>query len=155
NKDGSYAGEVTPTRFQFTSDKLVYPLKITQISVKDKTEALFYVQAPYKVDLPGDMTYQYTWVPMLKSSAKKPAYANLPGRGSEWLVAIDGLIPNLMDRANGLGFTFVQGQRPRPNAKGHIPTTMEWARKLTEDDIKVLQGKAPYSEVIPNVDEGF
>src|SRR5204863_8462760 len=29
NKDGSYAGEVTPTRFQFTSDKLVYPLKIT------------------------------------------------------------------------------------------------------------------------------
>src|SRR5262249_16646506 len=34
NKDGSYAGEVTPTRFQFASDKLVYPLKITQISVK-------------------------------------------------------------------------------------------------------------------------
>src|SRR5438128_9913662 len=31
SKDGSYAGEVTPTRFQFTSDKLVYPLKITQI----------------------------------------------------------------------------------------------------------------------------
>src|SRR5262249_15980647 len=43
NPDGSYAGEVTPTRFQFASDKLVYPLKITQISVKDKTEALFYV----------------------------------------------------------------------------------------------------------------
>jgi hypothetical protein len=50
NKDGTFAGEVTPTRFQFTSDKLVYPLKITQISVKDKTEALFYVQAPHKVD---------------------------------------------------------------------------------------------------------
>src|SRR5205823_3077086 len=28
NKDGSYAGEVTPTRFQFASEKLVYPLKI-------------------------------------------------------------------------------------------------------------------------------
>src|SRR5262249_45751935 len=27
--DGSYDGEVTPTRFQFTSEKLVYPLKIT------------------------------------------------------------------------------------------------------------------------------
>src|SRR5262249_25531891 len=38
NKDGTFAGEVTPTRFQFASDKLVYPLKITQISVKDKTE---------------------------------------------------------------------------------------------------------------------
>src|SRR5207302_11101174 len=52
NKDGTFAGEVTPTRFQFTSDKLIYPLKITQISVRERTEALFYVQAPFKVDLP-------------------------------------------------------------------------------------------------------
>ena len=56
NKDGTFTGEVTPTRFQFASEKLVYPLKITQISVKEKTEALFYVQAPHKVDLHGDMT---------------------------------------------------------------------------------------------------
>src|SRR5437667_4521212 len=61
NPDGSYTGDVTPTRFQFISDKLVYPLKITRLSVKDKTEALFYVQAPHKVDLPGDLTYQYQW----------------------------------------------------------------------------------------------
>src|SRR5260370_34021391 len=54
NKDGTFAGEVTPTRFQFASEKLVYPLKITQISVKDRTEALFYVQAPTKMDLTGD-----------------------------------------------------------------------------------------------------
>ena len=40
NADGTFAGEVTPTRFQFASDKLVYPLKITQLSVKEKTEAL-------------------------------------------------------------------------------------------------------------------
>ena len=57
--DDAYNGEVTPTRFQFTSERLVYPLKISQLSVKDKTEALLYVQAPYKVDLPGEMTYQY------------------------------------------------------------------------------------------------
>ncbi len=43
---------MTPTRFQFTSEKLVYPLKITPLSVKDKTEALFYVQAPRKIALP-------------------------------------------------------------------------------------------------------
>ena len=36
NKDGTFDGEVTPTRFQFTSDKLVYPLKITQISVRKR-----------------------------------------------------------------------------------------------------------------------
>ena len=67
NKDGTFDGEVTPTRFQFASEKLVYPLKITQISVREKTEALFYVQAPLKVDLQGDMTYQYMWVPMLQA----------------------------------------------------------------------------------------
>ncbi|MFO0964525.1 MAG: hypothetical protein U0793_02915 [Gemmataceae bacterium] len=47
------------------------------------------------------------------------------------------------------------GQRPAPNGKGHIPTTMEWARKLTADDVKILKGDAPYSEKVPNVDEGF
>src|SRR5207302_5338901 len=66
NKDGTFDGEVTPTRFRFTSDNLVYPLKITQISVRERTEALFYVQAPFKVDLPGDLTYQYNWISMLQ-----------------------------------------------------------------------------------------
>jgi hypothetical protein len=55
-KDGSYEDEVTPTRFTFASERLIYLLKITQISVKDKTEALFYVQAAHKVDLPGDFS---------------------------------------------------------------------------------------------------
>ncbi|MCI0377292.1 MAG: DUF2330 domain-containing protein [Gemmataceae bacterium] len=154
NKDGSYAGEVTPTRFAFPSDKLVYPLKITQISVKDKTEALFYVQAPHKVDLPGDMTYQYSWVPMLQS-AMGCTPDGLPGKGVHWLKAIEGNIPVLLARAKELGFNFVSGQRPQPNQKGHIPTTMEWARKLTADDIKVLKGEGPFSEKVPNVDEGF
>jgi hypothetical protein len=154
NKDGSYAGEVTPTRFQFASDKLVYPLKITQISVKDKTEALFYVQAPYKVDLKGDMSYQYTWVPMLQA-ASGCTPGGLPGRGADWLASINGQIPGLLNRGKALGFNFVSGQRPQPNAKGHIPTTMEWARKLTAADIEILQGKAPYSETVPDVDDDF
>ncbi|MCI0740512.1 MAG: DUF2330 domain-containing protein [Gemmataceae bacterium] len=154
NKDGSFAGEVTPTRFQFASEKLVYPLKITQISVKDKTEALFYVQAPHKVDLQGDMTYQYTWVPMLQA-AMGCTPDGLPGKGVVWLKAIDGQIPVLLRRAQDLGFNFVSGQRPQPNKKGHIPTTMEWARKLTAEDIAILKGEGPYGEKVPDVDEGF
>ena len=154
NKDGTFAGEVTPTRFQFASEKLVYPLKITQISVKDKTEALFYVQAPTKMDLTGDNSYQYTWIPMLQAgSGCTPG--GLPGRGEQWLTAFKGQIPGLMQRAGELDFRFVVGQRPQPNKKGHIATTMEWARKLSEDDLKVLAGKAPYSESVPDVDEGF
>ncbi len=154
NKDGTFDGEVTPTRFQFASDKIVYPLKITQISVREKTEALFYVQAPYKVDLQGDMSYQYTWIPML-DAASGCTPGGLPGRGADWLNAFKNQIPPLMQRAQQLNFRFVPNQRPQPNAKGHIPTTMEWARKLDKTDIGVLTGAAPYSETVPNVDEGF
>jgi Uncharacterized protein conserved in bacteria (DUF2330) len=153
NKDGSFDGEVTPTRFSFVSEKLIYPLKITQISVREKTEALFYVQAPFKCDLPGDMTYQYTWVPMLQGAIG--CAGGLPGGGQLWLDNFKGQIPALMGRANELNFRFIAGQRPQPNKKGHIPTTMEWARKLSTNDIAVLTGKAPYSEKVPDVDEGF
>jgi hypothetical protein len=145
---------VTPTRFQFASDKLVYPLKITQISVKDRTEALFYVQAPFKCDLQGDRSYQYTWVPMLQA-ASGCTPGGLPGKGADWLAAINTQIPGLLQRAKDLDYKFQAGQRPQPNARGHIPTTMEWSRKLTEQDIQILKGKAPYSETVPDVDDGF
>src|SRR5690348_3108679 len=113
NKDGSFAGEVTPTRFQFASEKLIYPLKITQISVKDKTEALFYVQAPYKCDLQGDFSYQMTWIPMLQAgSGCMPS--GLPGGGGEWLKAFEPQQQALLGKAQGLGFQFVAGQRPNP-----------------------------------------
>jgi hypothetical protein len=160
NKDGSYAGEVTPTRFQFSSDKLIYPLKITQLSVKDKTEALFYVQTSYKVDLPGDMTYQYQWVPMLQNAQGWYAKGifgthDLPGRADDWLKAIKDKTPALLQRGQQLGFAFQSGTRPQPNSKGRIATTLEWAKKLTKEDIQLLKADAPYSEKVPNVDEGF
>ena len=153
NKDGTFDGEVTPTRFQFTTDKLVYPLKITQISVRERTEALFYVQAPFKVDLTGDMTYQYTWVPMLKGAIG--CSGGLPGKGQNWLDTFKKQTPALLARAQELDFCFVPGQRASPNKRGHIPTTIEWARKLSTSDIGILVGKAPHSEKVPNVDQGF
>jgi hypothetical protein len=160
NADGSFAGEVTPTRFQFASEKLVYPLKITQISVKDKTEALFYVQAPYKVDLPGEMTYQYQWVPMLQNARgwyQKGIFGSheLPGKADDWLNDAKDQIPTLLQKGQQLGFAFVSGQRPQPNGQGRIATTLEWARELTPDDVKLLKGQAPYTEKVPDPDEGF
>jgi hypothetical protein len=160
NPDGSFLGEVTPTRFQFASEQLVYPLKITQISVKDKTEALFYVQAPYKVDLPGDMTYQYQWVPMLQNAQGWYAKGifgthDLPGKADDWLRDAREGIPALLQKGQQLGFNFVSGQRPTPNAQGRIATTLEWARQLSADDVKVLKGQAAYSEKVPDPDEGY
>lgn len=151
NKDGSFSGEVTPTRFQFTSDKIVYPLKITQISVKDKTEALFYVQAPHKVDLPGDMTYQYTWAPMLEAAVGCTP-GGIKGGGGKWFKDLGPELPLLLKRAKELGFVFRAGARPEANAKGHFPTMIEWARI---NSIPILKGEAPYSEKVPNVDEGI
>ena len=154
NKDGTFAGEVTPTRFQFSSEKLVYPLKITQLSVKDKTEALFYVQAPTKVDLEGDFSYQMTWVPMLQSAVGCTP-GGIPGRGEDWLKNFGPQIPQLLARARDLGFNFTRGQRPQPGKNGRIASTMEWARKLTAQDIDLIRGQVPYGEKVPNVDEGF
>ncbi len=153
NKDGTFAGDVTPTRFQFSTEKMIYPLKITQISVREKTEALFYVQAPFKVDLPGELTYQYNWLTMLDWS--RGCQGGIPGRGQIWMDDMKAQTPALMAKARELNFQFVPRQRPQANKKGHIPTTMEWARKLSADDIKVLRGEAPYCEKVPDVDEGF
>jgi hypothetical protein len=160
NPDGTFAGEVTPTRFQFASEQLVYPLKITQISVKDKTEALFYVQAPYKVDLPGDLTYQYQWVPMIQNARgwySKGIFGTneLPGKADDWLKAVEGQAPALLQKGQELGFNFVSGQRPQPSKQGRIATTLEWARQLSADDVKVLTGQASYGEKLPDPDEGF
>jgi hypothetical protein len=158
--DGTYDGEVTPTRFQFASEKLIYPLKITQLSVKEQTEALFYVQAPYKVDLPGDMTCQFQWAPMLQNAQGwyrkgSPGQRALPGKGDEWLEAIAGPLPDLLKRGAELGFNFTTGQRPAPGKDGRIATTLEWAKRLTADDIKVVRGQSPFTEKLPNVDAGF
>jgi hypothetical protein len=158
--DGSFDGEVTPTRFQFASDKLVYPLKITQLSVKDKTEALFYVQAPYKVDLPGDMTYQYQWLPMIQNAQGWYAKGifgthELPGKADDWLRDAKDQIPALLQKGQELGFNFVSGQRPQPNKDGRIATTLEWAKQLTADDVKILKGQTAYTESVPDPDEGF
>ena len=61
NADGSFAGEVTPTRFSFASDALVYPLRITQLSVKKDTDALFYVQAPKMMDLKDNWSWAWSY----------------------------------------------------------------------------------------------
>src|SRR5262245_59263440 len=160
NPDGTYAGEVTPTRFRFPSEKFIYPLRITRISVKDRTEALFYVQAPFKTDLPGDWTYQYQWVPMLNNA--KGWYAKgifgdkeLPGNGDDWLNAIKPKMDELIAKGQALGFNFVSGQRPQPNGKGHIATTLEWSRKIAKEDVDLLKGDVAFGEKVPDPDAGF
>jgi hypothetical protein len=112
------------------------------------------------VDLPGDMTYQYQWVPMIQNAqgwyAKGIFGSNeLPGKADDWLKAIKDQTPDLLKKGQELGFAFTSGTRPQPNKQGRIATTLEWAKRLTAADIKLLKGDSPYSEKIPDVDKGF
>ncbi|MCE9584284.1 MAG: DUF2330 domain-containing protein [Planctomycetes bacterium] len=119
DKDGKYLGEITPTRFTFASEKCVYPLKITQLSVKTQTDALFYVQAAGQMDLPGDLSwmhsYRVMWLTyMLGCSANADQQRELQER-NQWVA-----------------------QKKAKDAK-YETTKLEWAHKLGDDDLSVLE----------------
>ncbi|MCE9584813.1 MAG: DUF2330 domain-containing protein [Planctomycetes bacterium] len=119
DKDGRYVGEITPTRFTFSSEQCVYPLKITQLSVKDKTDALFYVQSSTEMDLKGDLSWMHSfrvmWLTfMLGCSANDDEQAELQKR-SEWVAA-----------------------KMRKDPK-YETTKLEWAKHLNDDDLALLE----------------
>jgi hypothetical protein len=138
--DGTFDGEVTPTRFTFPSEKPVYPLKITQLSVKDHTEALFYVQAPDKMDLAGDFSYEFTWAPMWAQAASFAIPEKLTAQEKAWQQHVQPAVQADLQKAQQL-----RQQR-------HEPATLEWAKKITEADIAVLEGKKPYNRDAPKED---
>ena len=155
SKDGSFTGDVTPTRFTFASEKLVYPTRITQVSVKDTTDAVFYVQAPFKVDLPGEMTYQYQWVSALQHIQDTMGPGELTQKNREWLKQAQPAAAGLIKRGQELGFHFQLHQPIKPNKDGRTATTLEWAKRVTNDDIQILAGTRPYTETVPDPDDGF
>jgi uncharacterized protein DUF2330 len=140
NDKGVYDGEVTPTRFRFASDKPIYPLKITQISVKDKTEALLYIQAPHKMDLPGNFSYQYTWTPMWANAMSFADEDKLTRQERDWQKVTEPELRGLFQKAQQ-----IQQRRQEP-------ATLEWARKITDSDLDVLTGKKRYNRDAPPED---
>jgi hypothetical protein len=119
NDDGSYQGEVTPTRFTFASDSCVYPLKITQISVRDQTDALFYVQAPKQMDLEGDLSwmhsYRVMWLTFMLGCAANPEQQQELNQRNEWVAA-----------------------KKKKDPK-YETTKLEWARKLGDAELGVIE----------------
>lgn len=159
-KAGPVTGAVRPLRFTFASDQLVFPLRINQASAGDYLDVVFTVQAPYKVDLPGELSYQYYWVPLLlnsQGSYPKGLFGDndLPGKADDWLKTLDKEAQALVRQGQQLGYGFTNKTRPQPNKLGRSATTLEWARRLTAADIQVLKGAAPYTEAVPDPDDGF
>ncbi len=135
----TYTGEITPTRFKFKSDQLVYPLQITQVSVTDQTEALLYVQAPYKVDLPISMSYQSTWQ-------------------LQWASAMDMAIPEKLTKQERTWRSHITdhvrkviGERlSEIKRSGIIPARLEWAKRLTAQDAGYLSGAMEFNREAPD-----
>lgn len=138
--DGTYLGEVTPTRFTFQSDRLVYPLRITKISVKDKTDALFYVQAPEKMDLPGAFSYQPNFQTLWWTAFSTAVWEHHGAEEKEWWGHVkdrqDEIFREYKDR---LG-------------KGRPLSTLEWARRITDTDVALLSGEAKFDREAPAAD---
>jgi len=126
--EGKFAGDITPTRFTFKTDKPIYPLRITQISVKDHTDVLLYVMARQKMDMDGSWSYQGNFFSMW-------------GQAMSWAVP-DRLTP---EEKRWQKLLSEKGPTP-PQAAG---AQLEWAGKLTPARLEVLSGKRPYNREAP------
>lgn len=154
DRDGNYAGTVSPFRLTFAAEQPTVPLGLAATSANVGMDTLLYVQAGDKMDLPGDLSYQYYWVQLLQN-AQAESTRGVPGKGEEWLTAIQDQVPELRKKSDDLGFRFVKNQRPQPNRQGQSVATLEWAKRLTPGDIQALKGAAPLAETVPDPDEGF
>jgi hypothetical protein len=128
--DGKYSGDISPTRFTFTSDRLIYPLRITQISVPEETDALLYVEAPAKMDLFGRWSYQRSWAPMWEQAFALIYPQRVTPQERAWEPVVSAALPQLRQQLEAERRRDVRWQ----------PTRLEWARKLNRLDMAMLDG---------------
>lgn len=127
NAQGKFAGDITPTRFTFKTEKPIYPLRITQISVKDHTDVLLYVLAQKKMDMDGAWSYESNFFSMWSTAMNYAAPDKLSSEEKGWLKVV--------------------GQKP-PQASGQ-GAQLEWAGKMTANRLAVLTGDRPYNRDAP------
>lgn len=128
--DGKFLGDVTPTRFTFSTHKPIYPLRITRISVKDSTDVLLYVMSQKKMDMDGGWSYQGNFLSM-------------------WSQALSYAVPEKLTEQERRWQQSLQKNCPPPSARG---AQLEWAGKLTQARLDVLSGKKPYNREAPAED---
>jgi len=122
SESGGYAGELAPVRFTFASEQCVFPVRILQASLKEKTDFLVYVQAPQQMDLGGDAAWMHSHrlrllTYMLGTGATQEHQQEMQRR-TQWITA------KLHDD------------------RGYQSTKLEYARKLSEDDAALIDDPA-------------
>ena len=131
--DGVYLGEVTPTRFTFQSDRPVYPLRITQISVKATTDALLYIQAPDKMDLEPRFSYQPRFVRRWVAASTLARPGAFSPEEQAWLDHVRGRVAKAR--------VIIERQLK----DGRKPARLEWAKRINADDTDQITGEMPYT----------
>jgi hypothetical protein len=127
NAAQTYNGTISPTRFTFSTPHPVYPLRITQMSVRDRTEAVLYVMARHKMDLAGRWTYETNFLNMWTSALKRAVPQYLTADEKHWMQLV----------------------AKRPIQSYGWGTNLLWAGKLTKDRLGVVTGKAAYKRAAP------
>jgi len=133
----TFTGELTPTRFRFQSPALIYPLRITQKSVKDSTEMLMYVQAPEKVDLPAAFSYQDSWQWMWRQGFDQAPLSKMTETERAWYAHTEKLAEPCFTRVKEL------------QAAGRQAPTLEWAKRITSRDAGMLSGSVKFNREAP------
>lgn len=125
--DGKFIGDITPTRFTFRTEKAIYPLRITQISVKDRTDVLLYVMARKKMDMDGAWSYEQNFLSM-------------------WNQAMSFAIPEKLSADEKRWQKNVSQKQPAPSSSG---AQLEWSGKLTATRLEVLTHSDKYNRQAP------
>jgi hypothetical protein len=93
-----------------------------------------------KMDLAGDFSYQLTWAPMWNQAMDFAIPEKLTPEEVAWRKVVAPELQSLNARAAALA------------RQGRTPSALEWAKKITENDILVLEGKRPYNREAPKAD---
>lgn len=125
--DGKFTGDITPTRFTFRTQKPIYPLRITQISVKDRTDVLLYVMARKKMDMDGAWSYEQNFFSMWNQAMSFAVPEKLTAEEKRWQKTV--------------------GEKP-PSSNGG-GAQLEWAGKLTKARLEVLSNSEKYNRQAP------
>src|SRR5262249_44351211 len=102
--------------------------------------ALFYVQAPEKMDLPGDFSYEYSWTAMWAQATSFAVPDKLTEQEKAWQKHVQPTVQDDLQKVQAL------------RQKKHEPATLEWAKKISDDDLAVLEGKKAYNREAPKED---
>lgn len=128
---GRLVGELTPTRFTFSTTRPVYPLHITKVSAPNGTDALLYLHSREKLDLAAAGSYQYSWTKQL-SGAFGMAYPNkLSPNEKYWLQLEEGARSGLEKTAKSYQTSYA----------GWSPAQLEWAAQLTANEAASPNGR--------------